>query len=131
MTLFWRDGGGVWNNPRSMSAARLEVRKTYKFFIGGSFVRGESGRSLPDVSPSGQLWAGVVWANSYNQFDPGSPFRGHKESGLGREGGRQGLAAFVQSSWPDGGRWFAPGAFGFMTLILINSDGWAWGGLRL
>jgi len=37
------------------------------------------------------LKAGVVWANTYNQFDPTSPFGGYKESGFGREGGRQGL----------------------------------------
>ena len=35
--------------------------------------------------------AGVVWANTYNRFDPASPFGGYKESGFGREGGRQGL----------------------------------------
>ncbi len=43
-----------------------------------------------------QLKAGVIWANSYNQFDPASPFGGYKESGFGREGGRQGLAAYVK-----------------------------------
>ena len=42
-----------------------------------------------------QLRAGVVWANTFNQFDPTSPFGGYKESGYGREGGRQGLAAYV------------------------------------
>ncbi|MCC6216621.1 MAG: aldehyde dehydrogenase family protein [Polyangiaceae bacterium] len=42
------------------------------------------------------LEAGVVWANSYHRFDPTSPFGGCKESGLGREGGRQGLAAYVR-----------------------------------
>ncbi len=42
-----------------------------------------------------QLRAGVVWANSYNKFDPTSPFGGYKESGFGREGGIQGLAAYV------------------------------------
>ncbi len=45
-----------------------------------------------------ELKAGVVWANTYNKFDPTSPFGGYKESGFGREGGRQGLldyAAFV------------------------------------
>lgn len=42
-----------------------------------------------------KLRAGVVWANSYNQFDPASPFGGCKESGFGREGGVQGLAACV------------------------------------
>jgi aldehyde dehydrogenase (NAD+) len=45
-----------------------------------------------------QLRAGVVWANSYNKFDPTSPFGGYKESGFGREGGVQGLAAYVNLS---------------------------------
>ncbi len=42
-----------------------------------------------------QLRAGVVWANTFNQFDPASPFGGYKESGYGREGGRQGLEAYL------------------------------------
>jgi len=40
---------------------------------------------------STELKAGVVWANTYNKFDPTSPFGGFKESGFGREGGKQGL----------------------------------------
>ncbi|WP_299952328.1 aldehyde dehydrogenase family protein [uncultured Modestobacter sp.] len=43
-----------------------------------------------------QLRAGVVWANTFNEFDPTSPFGGYKQSGYGREGGRQGLAAYLQ-----------------------------------
>ena len=43
-----------------------------------------------------KLRAGVVWNNTFNRFDPGSPFGGMKESGFGREGGRQGLAAYVR-----------------------------------
>ena len=42
------------------------------------------------------LRAGVVWANTFNKFDPASPFGGYKESGYGREGGRQGLAAYLK-----------------------------------
>jgi len=42
------------------------------------------------------LKAGVVWANTYNKFDPTSPFGGYKESGFGREGGRHGLADYVK-----------------------------------
>ena len=42
-----------------------------------------------------QMKAGVVWANSFNKFDPTSPFGGYKESGLGREGGLHGLAAYL------------------------------------
>ncbi|MCU1545033.1 MAG: betaine-aldehyde dehydrogenase [Homoserinimonas sp.] len=44
-----------------------------------------------------KLRAGVVWANTFNQFDPASPFGGYKESGYGREGGKQGLTAYLQS----------------------------------
>ena len=44
-----------------------------------------------------QLRAGVVWANTFNKFDPTSPFGGYKESGYGREGGRHGLEAYVTS----------------------------------
>ncbi len=43
-----------------------------------------------------KLRAGVVWANTYNKFDPASPFGGYKESGFGREGGLQGLAAYCR-----------------------------------
>ncbi len=45
---------------------------------------------------SQRLRAGVVWANTYNKFDPSSPFGGYKESGFGREGGRQGLLAYLE-----------------------------------
>jgi aldehyde dehydrogenase (NAD+) len=43
-----------------------------------------------------RLRAGVVWANTYNRFDPASPFGGYKESGFGREGGRHGLEAYLR-----------------------------------
>jgi aldehyde dehydrogenase (NAD+) len=42
-----------------------------------------------------KLRAGVIWANTYNKFDPTSPFGGYKESGFGREGGLHGLAPYV------------------------------------
>jgi aldehyde dehydrogenase (NAD+) len=42
-----------------------------------------------------QLRAGVVWANTFNRFDPASPFGGYKESGFGREGGRHGLEPYL------------------------------------
>jgi aldehyde dehydrogenase (NAD+) len=45
-----------------------------------------------------QLKAGVVWANTYNKFDPVSPFGGYKESGFGREGGLHGLGAYLKLS---------------------------------
>ena len=44
-----------------------------------------------------QLKAGVIWSNTFNKFDPASPFGGYKESGWGREGGRHGLAAYLAS----------------------------------
>ncbi|MGA7616919.1 MAG: aldehyde dehydrogenase family protein [Thermoanaerobaculia bacterium] len=43
-----------------------------------------------------KLRAGVIWANTYNKFDPSSPFGGYKESGFGREGGRHGLSPYVE-----------------------------------
>ncbi len=45
-----------------------------------------------------RLRAGVVWANTFNRFDPTSPFGGYKESGYGREGGRHGLAAYLEAT---------------------------------
>ncbi len=47
------------------------------------------------LSIADQLRAGVVWANTFNKFDPSSPFGGYKESGYGREGGRHGLEAYL------------------------------------
>jgi aldehyde dehydrogenase (NAD+) len=49
------------------------------------------------LSLAGRLRAGVVWGNTFNRFDPASPFGGYKESGFGREGGRHGLAAYLES----------------------------------
>ena len=54
----------------------------------------DKGAKIFDVAR--RLRAGVVWANTYNKFDPSSPFGGYKESGFGREGGRHGLAAYVE-----------------------------------
>ncbi|MFC7328106.1 aldehyde dehydrogenase family protein [Marinactinospora rubrisoli] len=44
-----------------------------------------------------RLRAGVIWSNTFNKFDPASPFGGYKESGYGREGGRHGLEAYVNA----------------------------------
>jgi acyl-CoA reductase-like NAD-dependent aldehyde dehydrogenase len=46
---------------------------------------------------AGALRAGVVWANTFNRFDPTAAFGGYKESGFGREGGRAGLAAYLDT----------------------------------
>ena len=43
-----------------------------------------------------EMRAGVIWANTFNKFDPGSPFGGYKESGMGREGGVEGLHSYVE-----------------------------------
>ena len=43
-----------------------------------------------------RMQAGVVWANTFNRFDPASPFGGYRESGFGREGGRQGLLPYLE-----------------------------------
>ncbi len=53
----------------------------------------EKGSRILDMA--NRLRAGVVWANTYNRFDPASPFGGYQESGFGREGGRHGLLAYV------------------------------------
>lgn len=53
-----------------------------------------------------RLRAGVVWANTFNRFDPASPFGGYKESGYGREGGRHGLTAYLKAA---GANWSPPG----------------------
>jgi len=45
-----------------------------------------------------QLRAGVIWSNTFNKFDPASPFGGYKESGWGREGGRHGLNGYLKVS---------------------------------
>lgn len=50
-----------------------------------------------------RLRAGVVWANTFNRFDPTSPFGGVKDSGFGREGGRQGLLAYLVPAGQQGG----------------------------
>ena len=56
----------------------------------------DKGSRILDIA--GRLRAGVVWANTFNKFDPTSPFGGYKESGYGREGGRHGLAAYLKGA---------------------------------
>src|ERR1022692_2449930 len=56
-------------------------------------VRHSRGGRVPWMAQ--RLRAGGVWANTYNRFDPASPFGGYRESGFGREGGRHGLAAYI------------------------------------
>ncbi|HSG87006.1 MAG TPA: aldehyde dehydrogenase family protein [Candidatus Limnocylindrales bacterium] len=54
----------------------------------------EKGSRILDMAR--RMKAGVVWANTFNKFDPTSPFGGYKESGFGREGGLHGLLAYVR-----------------------------------
>ena len=53
----------------------------------------DKGSKIFDIAS--RLKAGVIWCNTYNRFDPASPFGGYRESGFGREGGLQGLRAYV------------------------------------
>jgi aldehyde dehydrogenase (NAD+) len=54
----------------------------------------EKGSKIHEIGR--QLKAGVIWANTYNKFDPTSPFGGYSESGWGREGGRHGLLPYLE-----------------------------------
>ncbi|MFI6939513.1 aldehyde dehydrogenase family protein [Streptomyces sp. NPDC050418] len=56
------------------------------------------------LAVANKLRAGVVWSNTFNKFDPTSPFGGYKESGFGREGGRHGLEGYLAPSSPEGER---------------------------
>ena len=53
---------------------------------------------------SSRIRAGVLWTNTFNKFDPSSPFGGYKESGFGREGGRHGLEAYLELNEQGGTR---------------------------
>jgi aldehyde dehydrogenase (NAD+) len=53
-------------------------------------------KGAKSFSVTSKVKAGVLWANTYNRFDPCSPFGGFKESGVGREGGVHGLAPYVE-----------------------------------
>ena len=55
----------------------------------------EKGSRILEVAH--RLRAGVIWANTFNKFDPTSPFGGYKESGYGREGGRHGLEPYLKA----------------------------------
>ncbi|HEY0919947.1 aldehyde dehydrogenase family protein [Devosia sp.] len=61
-----------------------------------------------DIAP--RLKAGVVWVNGTNQFDAAVGFGGYKESGFGREGGREGMAAYLKPGWEKALKAAAPGA---------------------
>ena len=79
--------------------SRVDVRKTYKLYIGGAFPRSESGRSYVVNDAKGTFWANASHASRKDARDAvkaaRSAFGGYKESGYGREGGRHGLEGYL------------------------------------
>ena len=110
-------GAGYWCRPTLFLGASQSSRIVQEEIFGPvlavqTFRTPDEGIAKANNTPyglSGGVWtdkgskifkvisalnAGVVWANTYNKFDPGSPFGGYKESGVGREGGLQGLREY-------------------------------------
>ncbi len=75
-------------------AEAIEKANNTEYGLSAGVWTEKGSRILKMVS---QLRAGVVWANTFNRFDPTSPFGGYKESGFGREGGLHGLLAYVDT----------------------------------
>jgi acyl-CoA reductase-like NAD-dependent aldehyde dehydrogenase len=73
-------------------AEAIEKANNTEYGLSAGVWTEKGSRILSMVS---KLRAGVVWANTFNRFDPTSPFGGYKESGYGREGGRHGLEAYL------------------------------------
>ncbi len=76
---------------RTLNEAVAKANNTPYGLSGGVWT--DKGAKIFNVTKS--LRAGVVWANTFNKFDPASPFGGYKESGVGREGGVHGLAPYL------------------------------------
>ncbi|MEO0344624.1 MAG: aldehyde dehydrogenase family protein [Pseudomonadota bacterium] len=76
---------------RTFDEAREKANNTPYGLSGGVWT--DKGSRI--FKMTGALRAGVVWANTFNKFDPTSPFGGYKESGMGREGGLHGLGAYL------------------------------------
>src|ERR671919_648356 len=74
-------------------AEAVEKANTTAYGLAAGIWTDKGSRALAVASA---LQAGVVWQNTYNQFDPTSPFGGYKESGFGREGGAAGLRPYVR-----------------------------------
>lgn len=70
----------------------IEIANNTRYGLSAGVWTGKGSRYLAFAS---KLKAGVIWCNTYNKFDPASPFGGYKESGFGREGGVHGLRAYV------------------------------------
>ncbi len=77
---------------RTMSEAIEKANNTAYGLSAGVWT--DKGSKILKMSAA--LKAGVVWANTYNKFDPTSPFGGYKESGFGREGGKQGISNYLK-----------------------------------
>ena len=76
---------------RSVSEAIAKANDTQYGLAAG--IWSEKGSKIHKTAAG--LKAGVIWANTYNKFDPSSPFGGYNESGFGREGGRHGLFPYL------------------------------------
>ena len=83
-------------------ASRIDVRKTWKLYIGGQFPRSESGRSYVVNDAKGKLLANAAQSSRKDARDAvvaaRAAFGGYKESGYGREGGRHGLEAYLKGA---------------------------------
>ena len=79
-------------SPSARPPRRSRRRTTRPYGLSAGIWTDKGSRIL---AVADRLRAGVIWANTFNQFDPASPFGGYKESGYGREGGRHGLAAYL------------------------------------
>ena len=77
---------------RTVDEVILKANNTPYGLSGGVWT--EKGSKYFKVTKA--IRAGVIWANTFNKFDPASPFGGYKESGVGREGGISGLSAYVE-----------------------------------
>ena len=77
---------------RTPEEAVLKANNTHYGLAAG--IWSEKGAKVRDIAS--KLNAGVIWANTYNKFDPSAPFGGFKESGYGREGGLQGLHPYLE-----------------------------------
>ncbi len=76
---------------RTLDEAVAKANNTQYGLSGGIWT--DKGAKIFNVGA--KIRAGVIWANTFNKFDPTSPFGGYKESGVGREGGMHGLSAYL------------------------------------
>ena len=77
---------------RTLEEGLMKANNTPYGLSGGVWT--DKGAKIFKMTQS--IRAGVIWANTFNKFDPTSPFGGYKESGVGREGGMHGLGAYVR-----------------------------------